>query len=124
MRALATWCVRHRWLVVLFWISALVVVSGISGAVGSDYSNSFSLPKTESADAIALLQAASPKVSGDVDQIVFGTSDGHHVTDPSVEARITAMLAKVAKVPHVTTIVSPYSAAGASQVSKDQNVAF
>ena len=71
MRALATWCVRHRRLVVLFWIAALVVVSLVAKGVGCDYSNSFSLPKTESTDAIQLLQAASPKVSGDVDQIVF-----------------------------------------------------
>jgi len=54
MRALATWCVRHRRLVVLFWIAALVLVSGIARGVGSDYSNSFTLPKTESTDAINL----------------------------------------------------------------------
>src|SRR3984957_13074730 len=124
MRALATWCVRHRRLVVVFWILALVVVSGIAHSVGSDYSNSFSLPKTESSDAIQLLEAASPKVSGDVDQIVFETSASTTVTDPSVEARINTMLAKVAKVPHVTDIVSPYGAQGSTHVSKDQKTAF
>src|ERR1700722_7336479 len=124
MRALATWCVRHRRLVLLFWIAALVVVSLISRAVGTDYSNSFSLPKTESSDAIALLQAASPKVSGDVDQIVFGTSGRATVHDPAVEARIDAMGAKVAKIPHVTNIVSPYGPDGATHVSKDGKVAF
>ncbi len=124
MRALATWCVRHRRLVVLFWVAALVVVSGVSHAAGSDYSNSFSLPKTESSDAINLLEAASPKVSGDVDQIVFATSDGTGVTDPTVVARIDAMLSRVAKVPHVTNIVSPYGPEGASHVSRDHRIAF
>jgi putative drug exporter of the RND superfamily len=124
MRNLATWCVRHRRLVVLFWIAALVVVSGLAHAVGSDYSNSFTLPKTESTDAINLLEAASPKVSGDVDQIVFTTSGAEKVTDPTVEARIDAMLAKVAKVPHVSNIVSPYGPEGATHVSKDQKTAF
>jgi len=111
-------------LVVVFWIVALVAVTGISKSVGSNYSNSFSLPKTESSDAILLLQAASPKVSGDTDQIVFATSGATKVTDPAVEARITVMLAKVSKVPHVTTIVSPYGPAGATRVSKDGHVAF
>ncbi len=124
MRALATWCVRHRRLVVLFWVAALVVVSLISQAVGSDYSNSFSLPKTESSDAIHLLQAASPKVSGDVDQIVFSTSGSTTVTDPAVMARISAMLVKVAKVPHVSNIVSPYGQTASTHVSRDQRVAF
>jgi RND superfamily putative drug exporter len=111
-------------LVVVFWIVALVAVTGISKSVGSNYSNSFSLPKTDSSDAIMLLQAASPKVSGDTDQIVFATSGAATVTDPAVEARITAMLGKVAKVPHVTTIVSPYGPAGATRVSRDRHVAF
>src|SRR5579872_5050078 len=124
MRALATWCVRHRRLVALFWVSALIVVSLISKAVGDDYSNTFSLPKTESTDAINLLQASSPKVSGDVDQIVFATSGPTTVTDPTVEARIDTMLAKVAKVPHVTNIVSPYGPEGATHVSKNQKIAF
>src|SRR3984957_11742383 len=124
MRALATWCVRHRRLVLLFWIAALVVVSLISRAVGTNYSNSFSLPKTESSDAINVLQAASPKVSGDVDQIVFSASGSSGVRDPAVVARITSMLAREAKVPHVSNIVSPYGPQGATRVSKDGTIAF
>ena len=124
MRALATWCVRHRRLVVLFWLAALVVVTLIASSVGSDYSNNFSLPKTQSTQAIQLLEAASPKVSGDTERIVFGTSGGAKVTDPAVEARINAMLGKESKVRHVTSIVSPYTAEGASQLNKDRTVAF
>src|SRR5580704_13953096 len=124
MRVLATWCIRHRRLVVLFWALVLVGVSLISASVGSDYSNSFSLPKTESSDAINLLEAASPKVSGDVDQIVFSASGSSGVRDPAVVARINSMLAREAKVPHVSNIVSPYGPQGASRVSKDGKVAF
>ena len=101
----------------------LVVVSLISRAAGSDYSNSFSLPKTESADAINLLEAASPTVSGDVDQIVF-TASGPGVRNPAVVDRINSMLAREAKVPHVSNIVSPYGPQGATHVSKDGKVAF
>ncbi|HEY5025000.1 MAG TPA: MMPL family transporter [Acidimicrobiales bacterium] len=124
MRGLATWCVRHRRLVVVFWAAALVVVSLISASVGSDYSNSFSLPKTESSDAINLLKAASPTVSGDVDQIVFSATGSSGVKDPAVVGRINAMLAREAKVPHVSKIVSPYVPQGATQVSADGKVAF
>ena len=85
MRTLAGWCVRHRRLVLLIWAIVLVVSLGLLKTVGSDYSNSFSFPHTESSDAIALLQASAPKISGDTEQIVFATSDGVKVTDPERE---------------------------------------
>jgi putative drug exporter of the RND superfamily len=122
LSSLARWCVRRRRLVVLFWVAAVIVVTLISRSVGSEYSNSFSLPNTQSTEAIQLLQAVSPKVSGDVEQVVFGTSSGTKVTDPALHARIDEMLAKLAKVPNVSNIVSPFAAA--SHISKDQTVAF
>ena len=133
MKTLATWCVRHRLVVLLIWVAALVGASFASQAVGTAYSNSFSLPHTESTEAIALLQASAPKQAGDTEQIVFQTSDGKKVSDPEVQATITTMLDKVAQVPHVTKISSPYPPAGATpleqataatQVSKDGTIAF
>jgi RND superfamily putative drug exporter len=111
-------------LVVLAWVTAVIVVTLFSRLAGSSYSNSFSLPKTQSTEAIQLLQAVSPKVSGDVEQIVFGSSGGTKVTDPAVHSRIDEMLAEVAKVPNVSNIVSPFASGGATHISKDQTVAF
>jgi RND superfamily putative drug exporter len=124
LRSLARWCVRRRRLVVLFWVVGVIVVTVLSRVAGSAYSNSFSLPKTQSTEAIQLLQAVSPKVSGDVEQIVFGTSHGLEVSNLTVRARIDEMLAKVAKVPHVSNIVSPFGPHGATQISKNRTVAF
>jgi RND superfamily putative drug exporter len=124
MRALATWCVQHRRTVVFSWLAALILISILGIASGSTYSNTFSLPKTQSTDALHLLQAVSPKVSGDVEQVVFATSHGEKITSPAVEARITTTLAKIAKIDHVTTVVSPLSSAGSAQISKSQTVAF
>jgi RND superfamily putative drug exporter len=124
MRTLAGWCVRHRRLVLLIWAIVLVVSLGTMRAVGTDYSNSFSFPHTQSSDAIALLQAAAPKISGDTEQIVFATSDGVKVTDPSVESRITAMISKIEALPHVAPVTSPYSAAAANDINSDQTIAF
>jgi RND superfamily putative drug exporter len=108
----------------VFWVVAVIVVTVLSRVAGSSYSNSFSLPKTQSTEAIQLLQAVSPKVSGDVEQIVFATSGGAKVTEPAVKTSIDEMLAKVAKVPYVSDIVSPYAASAATHISKDQTVAF
>ncbi len=124
MRTLAGWCVHHRRHVVVIWAIVLVASFGLLRLVGTSYTSSFTLPNTQSTDAIKLLQAAAPKVSGDTEQIVFATSGGVKVTDPSVEASINTMIGKVEALPHVTQVTSPYSAEGAHQVSKDQTVAF
>ena len=124
MRSIASWCVRHRRLVLLLWILTLVGVTTASNAMGTAYSDSFSLPNTESTRAISLLESVSPKVSGDTESIVFQTSGGSTVRDPHVQARIAAMLAHVSTLPGVTGVVSPYSAAGAQQVSARGDIAF
>jgi RND superfamily putative drug exporter len=124
MRSLASWCVHHRRLVVAGWLLVLVLTIGLASAAKSNFSNSFSLPGTDSSRAISLLQAASPKVSGDTEQVVIGTSAGRSVTDSAVRARVEVMLASLAKVPHVTRVVSPYAAGAAVQISPGHEVAY
>ncbi len=124
MRTLARFSFRHRRLVVAGWLVALVGMTLLTRAVGTAYSNSFTLPKTESTRAIELLQVAQPRQAGDVDQIVLATSGGAKVTDPDVQAKVTTMLAKVAALPHVTNVKSPYSPQGARQISADGTVGF
>ena len=124
MKRLASWCVRHRVIVILLWLVALIGMSVISQSVGTAYSNSFNLPNTESTNALHLLQASAPSVAGDREQIVFHTTNGAQVTDPEVKATIDTMLANVAKVPHVTAVTSPYGPSGSTQISHDGRTAF
>ena len=124
MKALATWCVRHRLIVVLLWLTALVGTTFLSASIGTAYSNSFSLPNTESTQALSLLESAAPSVAGDREQIAFHTTGGTLLTDPSVEATINTMLAKVKQVPHVSVIASPYGSGGSTQVSADGTTGF
>ncbi len=124
MKSLATWCVRHRVTVVVLWLIALVGMTVLSQSIGTAYSNSFSLPHTESTQALDLLQAAAPRQAGDQERIVFHTTDGTPVTDPSVMDPIDAMIAKVEQLPHVTVVTSPYTPPGARQISADKQTAY
>jgi len=108
MKSLATWCVRHRLVVALLWIAALVGMSVLSNGIGTAYSNNFSLPHTESTEALQLLQTAAPKQAGDQERIVLHTTDGSQVTSPEVTSTVDTMLTKVAAIPHVTTLQSPF----------------
>src|ERR1700730_6989645 len=117
------WSAGHRRLVVLGWIVALIGALGLSTAVGSNYSNSFSLKGTESQRAIDLLKRDFPAQSGDSDQIVFHVLGGS-VTAPAVQSRVAPVLAQIARLPHVSGVVSPYSPAGARAISRDGQIAF
>ena len=72
---------------------------------------------------VDLLGSQFKAQSGDVDTIVFHTSQGT-VDDPAVRNAVTPVLESVAKMPHVAGVVSPYSSEGAVEVSKDRRTAF
>jgi RND superfamily putative drug exporter len=123
MRSLARWCYTHRRLVVLAWIATLLGVTAIHSAVGSSYTDNFSLPHTQSFDAVRLLQRNASKVSGDTDRIVIAVSHGE-VTDPGPRAQAETLFAEISQVRHVTAVHSPFHAAGRSQISPSGQIAF
>jgi putative drug exporter of the RND superfamily len=123
MAAMARWCFRRRAWVLVAWL-ALLVILGVTGrAAGSAYSDTLTVPGTGSTAALTLLGKAFPGHAGDQDTIVWRASPGS-ARAPAVRARITAMLGKVAAAPAVTSVISPYSARGAAQVSRDGQVAY
>src|SRR4051812_36526785 len=71
MTSLARFCFTHKKRVIALWLLVLVVLGGLSGAVGSGYSDSFTLPGTESTRALNLLQQNFKQQSGDQDRIVW-----------------------------------------------------
>jgi putative drug exporter of the RND superfamily len=123
MRNIATWCVRHRRTVIAGWLVALIALGGALSSVGSGYANSFSLNGTQSYEAQQLLKQAAPKAAGDREQIVIAVHNGS-IKSPAAKRRAEQMLARVAKLPEVAAVVSPYTDAGAGQISKSGQVAF
>jgi len=123
MLRLARWCFTHRRIVVLIWIVALVGVGALSSAAGSGYVNNLTMPGKGSQQANDLLKERFPAQAGDSNTIVIHAKDGT-IFDADVKAQVAPMLAKVAGLPHVTTVVSPYDRQGAGQVSQDKSIAF
>src|SRR5437764_11790280 len=123
MRALATWCLRHRRLVLAAWVAALVAAVGIAGSVGASYTSNFTLPSSDSQRANDLLKHSFRAQAGDEAQIVFHIKSGT-VTGPAVRARTQPALAQIAHAPHVTGVQSPYVAAGGRAISGDGRTAY
>jgi putative drug exporter of the RND superfamily len=123
MAALARWCFQRRKWVLIVWLALLVVLTVGGRAAGSMYSDNLTLPGTGSTTALTLLEKAFPGHAGDQDTIVWRVSHGS-VDAPAVRAEISALLGKVAAAPAVTAVVSPYSARGAAQVSRNGQIAY
>ena len=101
----------------------LVGLSAVQAGVGSDYNDNFSLPGTQSFQALGLLQRNAPRQSGDHEQIVIAVKHGS-VTSPAVRAQVDRMLAAVARVPHVSGVGSPYAPGAVRQISPSGQIAF
>src|SRR5712671_400849 len=122
MLKLTRWTIAHRRLVVLAWIVLAIGVLAVSQAVGKRNANNFSLPNTDSQRAVDLLQSRFPSQAGDADQIVFRTRSGT-LTDASTRAVVTPLLLRIARLPHVAGVVSPYDK-GAGAISKSGKIGF
>ncbi|HEX3243395.1 MAG TPA: MMPL family transporter, partial [Solirubrobacterales bacterium] len=122
MRAFATWCTGHRKTVILSWLLALVGIGALAGTVGSDFSEEFRLPASDSQEAFDLLEHRFPAQSGDTATIVFKADEG--AESPPVRRRMEQAFARIEKLPHVSEVASPYAAGGAGAISSDGRIAY
>jgi RND superfamily putative drug exporter len=122
MLRIARWTMAHRRTVLLVWIFAAVGIFAVSSSVGKKTASDFTLPGTGSQHAVDLLKSRFPAQAGDTDQIVFHARTGK-LTDAAERATIAATVARVARLPHVTSVVSAY-AAGQDAISRDGTIGF
>jgi len=99
------------------------VVSAVAQSVGSNYSDSFRLKGTESTDAISLLKRSAPRAAGDTDRVVIAARRGK-VTDAAVRAKAEQTFARLAALPHVAAVLSPFSPGAERQVSRNGRIAY
>jgi RND superfamily putative drug exporter len=124
MLKLARWSTTHRKYILLGWVVLLVGVNALAQSAGTSYSNNFTLPNSDAQRASDLLQRSFPAQAGDRDTIVYKVASGS-VLDPAVRSRMSAMFARVAKLPHVASVISPYAgAASGKSISADGRIAF
>ena len=118
----ASFCYDRRRLVLAAWVLTLISVTLISQAVGSSFADSFSGGNSESQQVQNLLAAKFPSQAGSPADVVIRTAGA--VATSADEAATARMVAAIRRLPHVAGVVSPFSAAGAHQISKDGHIAF
>ncbi|HEX5947165.1 MAG TPA: MMPL family transporter [Acidimicrobiales bacterium] len=121
LRALVTASYDRRRRVLVLWIGALVAAIVLAATAGGDNEIDFTVPGSDSADAVDLLQQRFPEFAGGTVDVVY-TADGG-VTAPDVTDRIDALAAELATVPNVVAaepgLVSPDGSTGVLRVRFD-----
>ena len=119
MASFARWCFVHRKAVLAIWLIALIGFFAIGQLVKATYNNNDSLPGTDSTKAAQVLATNFTAQAGDSEQIVVQAKQGT-LRSRAAQTAVTSMLARVTKLPHVTSVISPYAPGG--QISKDGTI--
>jgi RND superfamily putative drug exporter len=122
MRGFATWITGHRKTVIIGWIVALIGVGMLASSIGSDFSEEFKLPSSDSQEAFELLENEFPAQSGDSAQIVFRSDNG--VESSAVKRTMEGVFMEAEGLKHVSEVASPYESGGAGAVSDDGKIAY
>ena len=102
---------RHPWRVVTGWLLAAALITGLAGAFGGTFQDTFSIPGSETQRTNELLEERFPGMSGTTARVVVHAEDR---IDPAVLERTAA---EVGELDHVSS-VSP------AAVSAEGSTAF
>ena len=116
MGAVSRWAVNKPWQAIGAWVVLLVVIFGGAATVPGSFDDSFSLPNTESKQAMELLESEFGSASNDGSaQILFKPSAGK-IDNPAVQKAMTDLATEVTGIESVAAVESPYGNPAAAQM--------
>nr|WP_218857247.1 MMPL family transporter [Leifsonia soli] len=124
MYSVGRWAYRARALVVIVWIGLLALLGGGALLFNQGTDNSFSIPGTESQEALDTLSRTFPQVSGTTAQIVVVAPDGQTVDDSDIRQPIEDTVDHLKDVNGVSGVSSPYSTQVKNLISDDRSAAI
>src|ERR1700754_2029092 len=98
---------RRRRLLLSLWLAVLVVVGVGFGVAGSALDEQFSIPGSQSQQALDRLGQVEPAAGGVSGQIVFPAPPGHRLTERPYADGMQAALQKAAAAPQVGAVIPP-----------------
>lgn len=122
--SLGRWAFRMRKTVVAIWIVILALAGGSALLFQQGTDNSFTIPGTESQEALDSLSATFPQVSGATAQIVVVAPDGGSVEDEDITSAIDDAVASIDDLEDVDSAVSPFDENVDGAVSDDERAAI
>jgi RND superfamily putative drug exporter len=121
---LGRWAFRARKLVLILWIAVLALAGAGALLLNQGTDNAFSIPGTQSQEALDSLEHTFPQVSGASAQIVVVAPAGGSVEDTAVRSAIDDAVTSLGRIDQVEQAVSPFDENITGAVSDDQRAAL
>nr|WP_193571208.1 efflux RND transporter permease subunit [Diaminobutyricibacter tongyongensis] len=121
--SIGRWAYRSRKLVLSLWIVLLVALGGGALAFNQGTDNSFSIPGTESQQALDTLSRTFPQVSGTSAQVVVVAPHGSTVRAADITAPVADAVKSLGEIHGVAAVTSPYNERVKNTVSSDGSAA-
>jgi len=115
---------RHAWRVIGVWVLLLAGILGGSVALGGHTSESFTIPGTESQNALDRLEAVFPSVAGASAQVVVRAPAGASVTDDDEKEIVDETVTAIERIDGVDSVVTPFSEYAGKAFSDDESMAI
>jgi RND superfamily putative drug exporter len=112
--------ISHHWKRSLVVAIVVLFLVGFAAGAGEQPADDWSIPGTESQEALDLFQAHSPQFGGADSTLVFSVDQGT-LNDPEHRQAIEDALAEVGELPHVVDVADPFAEGGT--ISEDGRIA-
>src|ERR1700742_1590997 len=104
---LGEWCFTHKWRVVAVWI-ILLIAAGVGMKIAdAQLDNAFTIPGSQSQNALNVVAKEFPSASGTSAQLVFQAKNGTNLQTSANAAAISTVLKQAASAPQVAAVLSP-----------------
>jgi RND superfamily putative drug exporter len=107
---------RRRRLVAAMWLAVLVAMGVAASTLSGPYSDEFSIPGTESQEALDVLADRFPQsgLAQATANVVFAAPDGQRLDTPERRDAVAAVLTQVRADPEVAVATDPFATQGVS----------
>ena len=120
---LASFCVRHRRVVVGLWIVLAIAVTVFSTSLGKQFADDLTLPGKDSQQATDLVDEKFLGQANGTNPVLFKAKQGK-ITDSANRKAVESAITDLSKQSDVASINDPFSKDAPGQVSKDGKIAY
>lgn len=122
--ALGRWSYRSRKLVLVLWIAVLALAGGSAALFNQGTDNAFSIPGTESQEALDTLSSTFPQVSGASAQIIVTAPEGDDISDQDVQDAVKTAVDDLGDSEQVAAATDPFGENAAGAIADNDRAAL